>query len=120
MLGIALSGSGHLDEAVASYQRAFALDPGEESMDFLLGHALLAQGRHEEALPHLRRVAERNPAGDGLEHFQFGTTLAQLGEYEEARTVLLHYFKRQSEKSQAPASAEDPATGFSAPSTPTP
>jgi tetratricopeptide (TPR) repeat protein/serine/threonine protein kinase len=111
MLGIALSGSGHLDEAVASYRRAFALDPEEEAMDFLLGNALLAQGRQKEALSHLRREAEKNPAGDGLEHFQFGTTLAQLGEYEEARAVLLHYFKRQSEKSHAPASAEDPATG---------
>lgn len=111
MLGVALSGSGHLDEAVACYQRAFALDPKEELIDFLLGNALLAQGRHKDALPYVRRYAERTPAGDDLIHFQLGTTLAQLGEYEEGRSVLIHYFKRQSEKRQAPAAADDPNAG---------
>jgi tetratricopeptide (TPR) repeat protein len=88
MLGIALSGSGHLEEALASYQRAFALDPEEESMDFLLGNALLAQGRHKEALPHLRREAERDSSEDWT-HYMLGMTLAQLGEYEEGLSALV-------------------------------
>jgi tetratricopeptide (TPR) repeat protein/serine/threonine protein kinase len=106
MLGIALSGSGHLDEAVASHQRAFALDPEAESIHFLLGNALLAQGRHKEALPHLRREAERDTSEDWA-HYMLGMTLAQLGEYEEGRTALLDYVKRATEKAQDPAAGKE-------------
>jgi tetratricopeptide (TPR) repeat protein len=108
MLGVALSGSGHLNEAVASHQRAFALDPEAESIHFLLGNALLAQGRHKEALPHLRREAERDSSEDWT-HYMLGMTLAQLGEYEEGRTVLLNYVKRASEMEQDPAAGKGSA-----------
>lgn len=61
LAGVAWKLVGSLDEAVASYRRALAIDP-----DYYLAHnnianVLAAQGRSDEAIAHYRRALEIKP-----------------------------------------------------------
>jgi Flp pilus assembly protein TadD len=52
------------DVAEGVIRRTAAVRPGEEGLSFLLGIALLGQGRREDALAVLRDCLERNPGSD--------------------------------------------------------
>jgi tetratricopeptide (TPR) repeat protein len=51
-----LAASGQLDDAIARYRRAIALDPARTHAQAALGMALVQAGRSAEALPHLREA----------------------------------------------------------------
>ena len=63
--GLRLHQQGHLPEAIAAYQQALALAPGDTRATGLLGTALLQSGDSARALPHLEAAAskQRNNAG---------------------------------------------------------
>ena len=53
--------AGRLDDAIAGYRRALALDPRHEDSLYRLGNALLDGGRDAEADIEFRRLVEVNP-----------------------------------------------------------
>jgi tetratricopeptide (TPR) repeat protein len=60
-LGLVLHQLGKLDEAIAEYQQALAIDPDSFRAHENLGGALAAQGRLSEAMEHFRRALEIEP-----------------------------------------------------------
>jgi tetratricopeptide (TPR) repeat protein len=51
------SASGRFDEALELLQRAEALDPTDNKVAFFLAELLQLMGRHQDAIPHRRRIA---------------------------------------------------------------
>lgn len=72
--------------AIAHAERAVERAPGNPNMLDTLGWALARQGRHEEALRHLREARLRLPSAEVKWHL--GYVLAQLGREREARREL--------------------------------
>lgn len=61
VLGTAAEKDGRLDEAIAQYRRALALEPGNLDIVNNLGHALLERGAAEEAVRVLEAGAAQGP-----------------------------------------------------------
>jgi tetratricopeptide (TPR) repeat protein len=61
-LGIGLAQQGHLDEAIAEFRAALALDPQSAATHWHLGAALASRGARAEAIDHLRRSVQLDPA----------------------------------------------------------
>ena len=82
-LGRALAAAGDLDEALAHYEAAVAINPGfayaQENLGLLLG----ARGRADEALVHLRMAVARKPRYPEGEN-NLGNALLRRGNLEEA------------------------------------
>jgi tetratricopeptide (TPR) repeat protein len=72
-----------MEEALASYRHALALDPGLAEAHHNLGTVLLETGHFEEALESYRRATAANPAYADA-HENAGDALMQLGHVEEA------------------------------------
>ncbi len=73
----------NFEAAVRDQQAALAIDPGHPVANFVLGQALAALGRYDEALAASRKAAESTPRwGWGL-----GQSLALAGRTDEARAV---------------------------------
>ncbi len=53
ILGKMLLAADRTDEALAEWQRAYALEPGNRENRLNLGVALVAQKRYDDARPHL-------------------------------------------------------------------
>ncbi len=75
--------AGRLDEAVAGYARALALQPLDSRAYNNLGVALRAQGKPHAALASYRRARALKPEDPGL-HSNMGNVLRTLGLLEEA------------------------------------
>ncbi len=78
-----------LDEAEGAYRRAVESDPDEPLHALMLGNALAAQGRHEEAVEAFERsiaraVLESNRAAAAAGAFNKGNSLYALDLLEEA------------------------------------
>lgn len=56
-----LKDAGKLDEAVAKYEEALAIDPNYALAHSALAVVLQKLGRHDEAIQHARRVCELDP-----------------------------------------------------------
>ena len=82
-LGTALMGQGRLEEAIASYQQALALNPDYGEVHSNLGIALRDQGRLEDAVVSYQRALTLKP--DLAEaHSNLGIALRDQGRFEEA------------------------------------
>lgn len=81
--GVALERLGRFAEALASYERAVELDPGDAVPCFNRGNALLALGRVDEALEHYDKAILLAPNHVNA-HINRGSALLRLHRYDEA------------------------------------
>jgi tetratricopeptide (TPR) repeat protein len=72
------------DAAIAAYQRALELDPGQHELLRHIGSLYDAKGDAERALVHYRRYAEQFPENAAV-HLSIGDLLGRSGEPEQAR-----------------------------------
>lgn len=86
-LGVALEHAGRHEEAIASYDRALALDPESAELHFDRVFSLRALGREDEAEAELDRVLALDPQHAGANHLKgeaalrrgdLGTAIAHL------------------------------------------
>jgi spermidine synthase len=82
-LGIGWAAQGRIDEAMAEFLKALALDPEDASTHWHLGAGFASQNRRQEALEHLQRSAQLDP-GNGLVQHDLGVLLADAGRWDEA------------------------------------
>ncbi|MBI4466362.1 MAG: tetratricopeptide repeat protein [Acidobacteria bacterium] len=75
--------SGNLEEAVAEYQKALALNPSFTDALHGLAQAYAQQGNLDEAIATARRIAEIDP-DDVLAHTSLSRFLQQQGKKAEA------------------------------------
>ena len=68
VLGIALAGKGHVDEAIAEFREAERLAPDSAATQWHLGAALASRGARDEAIEHLRRSVQLDPNNPGARH----------------------------------------------------
>jgi Flp pilus assembly protein TadD len=85
--GTWLARNGSLDEAIAAFREALALDPGYADAFYNLGASLLKKGRVEEAIEALRHAVSLSPH-DGLAQRALGMALRQSGELVGAAVSL--------------------------------
>lgn len=74
-----------------AFRRAMSLDPGSHTWAF--AQFLGAAGRHDEAIPMVRRAIERRPASDALQ-WQAAQAYACAGRYDEARAAAAELERR--------------------------
>ena len=82
-LGVVLAQAGRLDEAVKSYQRAVAIDPGYAEALYNLGSALNRAGEQAAAFQAYERTVALDH-GNFRAHNNLGNILLQMGRPEEA------------------------------------
>ena len=117
---------GNLDAALAHYQRARQLMPGNE--DALLGVAriLMRQEKAAEALPLLQQVVGADPL-NGEAHYRYAMALKATGRTDEAqeqigiyqtirnaRDKVAHVYEEMNRRMKAPQD-EEPDAGMSEP-----
>jgi predicted O-linked N-acetylglucosamine transferase (SPINDLY family) len=83
--GVALAEQGRLDEALASFMQAVALQPAWVGAHLNVGLTLAEQGRLDEAILSYRRALVLNP-GNADAHFKLANALYAQNRYEEALT----------------------------------
>ncbi|MCU1242126.1 MAG: Tetratricopeptide 2 repeat protein [Candidatus Acidoferrum typicum] len=74
---------GRMEEALALYKQAIALDPLRANFHLALGYELYVLGRHEEARAALQKAQELNPQLSSL-HLTEGQILLAEGRQQEA------------------------------------
>ncbi len=84
--GTVLAHLGQYRGAIACYERALALAPGQASVTSNLGLALAADGQWDKAEPLLRRAAEAR-GSDPRVRQNLALVLGLRGNYEEARQI---------------------------------
>ena len=82
-LGASLLQQGKVDEAVAEFQKALALDPKYTAAQLNLGYAYDRQGRPEEAMAQYQKVIALEP-GNLFAHNNLGVLYDKKGRYDEA------------------------------------
>lgn len=88
--------AGHLDLAIAEYQRALAIEPNFGLANHFLGRAYLAKGEHGRAIEQLRKSNEllgEVPFSVG----DLGYALAVAGARDEAERMLAAILRKRSE-----------------------
>jgi tetratricopeptide (TPR) repeat protein len=83
----ALRAEGRLDEAVAEYHKAIALDPGYVPAHNNLGNALHDRGRLDEAMAEYHEAIALD-SGYAIAHGNLGAALYEKGQWNEALTEL--------------------------------
>src|SRR5207237_39044 len=93
--------TGRREDAIASLQRAIALDPDNDAAHRLLGWRLYAnQGRMDDAVAELRKAVAIRP--DSFEnHYRLGTVLYLAGRYPEAVDAYRRATERQPPRADA-------------------
>ena len=76
-----------LDQALAWYRAALAIDPDDADANSLVGLALVHSGRAAEATPFLLRAVELEPSQAGFRH-NLAEGLEATGAYDRALTQL--------------------------------
>ena len=91
---------GRVEEAVADYRQALAINPGYMNPNNNLGHALAQSGRPAEALPFYRAALAAKP-----EHVEVRNNLANalsdVGQLDEAMTHYAFVLARQPDHANA-------------------
>lgn len=82
-MGTVLLAEGKLDQAIAHYEKAVALEPFYAQTYNTLGATLMKYGHVREALPYLDRAAKLKP-GFAEAHNNLGLALASLGDVDQA------------------------------------
>src|SRR5262249_27686307 len=82
-LGVALAGKGQLDEAIACFRKALALDPKDAQAHTNLGNALRRKGDLDGAIACYRTAIALDPK-HATAHHNLGKALAQKGRVDEA------------------------------------
>jgi tetratricopeptide (TPR) repeat protein len=75
--------AGRLEEALADYRAALAINPGYLNANNNLGHALYEQGRAAEALPFFRAALAAQPGNLEVRN-NLANALSDLGQLDEA------------------------------------
>ena len=78
---------GLVEEAIALYKQAIALDPLRANFHLALGYEFYLAGRYDEALPELDKAQELNPRLSALHLSRMRVLLAQ-GRPQEARAEI--------------------------------
>ena len=82
-LGASLARCGRLDEAIAQFQKALAINPGSVMIYNNLGTALATCGRFDEAIAQYQKALKIKP--DCAESYNdLGAILTQFGRFDEA------------------------------------
>src|SRR5207245_2659714 len=85
-LGNALKDKGQVDEAIACFRQAIALDPKYVLAHNNLGYALKAQGQLDEAIASYRQAIELAPASAEV-YCDLGHASQARGDFAEALTA---------------------------------
>ena len=88
----ALRDRGHIEEAIAKFKQAFALDPRHWAARTALGELLLKIRRDDEAVAALRATVEKNPAYS-LAWYDLAFALRVKGQHAAAVDAYDHYIK---------------------------
>jgi tetratricopeptide (TPR) repeat protein len=75
--------NGQYDAAIAEYEKALKLAPGDPQVHNNLAFALAQEGRLDDAMTHFRKVLEMNPKSVAA-HNNLGNVLQALGRIDEA------------------------------------
>lgn len=86
-LGYAYQELGRFDDAVATFERARTLAPGDGLADLYLAQALIAAGRHDAAIGIARAGSERSPEDTRFTRLH-AQALRESGRFEDAVAVL--------------------------------
>lgn len=86
-LGVALTDTGHLDEALTAYTKAITSDPQFEEPLFNSHTVLIDLGQHEAALNALKKVSQLNPENPTYLFF-LGMLQEYVGEHKEGQALL--------------------------------
>jgi predicted Zn-dependent protease len=89
--------SGERDKAKQLFETALRNYPDFEEAQVGLGRALLALGKPDEALPHLRKALSLNP-GDEVCLYQLFQAHKALGEIAEEQKALAEFHRLQSQR----------------------
>jgi serine/threonine protein kinase/tetratricopeptide (TPR) repeat protein len=81
-LALELSKQGKLDEAIAEYQKALAIDPKSDIAYNNLGHILLHRGKLDEAIAEFRKAIAVEPQ-NSLAHTGLGLALVRQKKVDE-------------------------------------
>lgn len=87
LLALALERMGHLHKSLVTFERAYALDPGEPELLLNLGLVAWKLGLFEQAAELFRRFIARRPESP-LGHNNLGSVLYDLGRSEESLETL--------------------------------
>ena len=82
---------GLLDQAVAEFQKALELQPGDHNAVRRIGITLIYRGQYEEGLRTFRQAPPQSNAS--LWHYQVAWALLYLGRDQEARTLMDDYLR---------------------------
>ena len=82
-LGTVLAGKGHLDEAIACYNKAIELDPKYAGPHNNLGVALKDKGQLDEAIACYKKAIELDPKFAEA-HTSMGSAMSSKGQLDEA------------------------------------
>jgi tetratricopeptide (TPR) repeat protein len=82
-LGLALQAKGQVEEAIAAFRQALALEPKDARVHYNLGNALAAKGQVDQAIAAFRQAITLDPK-DAKAHTNLGSALHTKGLWDEA------------------------------------
>jgi tetratricopeptide (TPR) repeat protein len=100
--GLDLAKKGQGDAAIAEWEKALELDPGDAKVHYCLGVALGQKGKRDEAITHFQKAVEVNPEYAQAQN-NLGLALGQKGRLDEAIT----HFQKAVEVDPELAEAQD-------------
>jgi predicted O-linked N-acetylglucosamine transferase (SPINDLY family) len=99
-LGEALRHAGRLDDAIASYRTALAVQPGVAQIHVMLAGAQLSAGRTDEAIANLREALRLSPE-DNPARTRLGHALHEQGKLSEAEACFRRVLRSDPRSAEA-------------------
>jgi Flp pilus assembly protein TadD len=91
---------GYLGAATAELERAHVLRPNDASTEYSLGMAMLAGGRGNEGVTHLRHAVDAGVTVDGA-RYALANALLVTGDRDGAARLLRTYYPASSDSAQS-------------------